>query len=155
MPKPLILQHQGKTLALSLEKVDRDRLYGYVDTEVLDEQGRRCELATLNADGKTLIGRGGTAVVTLSPTGQWCERSSLKAVDVTGCAITPVKSSFEAPVLLDKTATVDDYLTHNIQYIYQLNIEGDAAALLAELGAGTIYAFPFSYRGGLEAYSAF
>jgi hypothetical protein len=155
MAKPLAVLHKGKSLALNLEKVDRSKLYGYVETEVLDEQSRRCELATLNGDGRTLVGRGGTALGLLSPNGLWRERSTLQALDLNGKPLTPVKSTFDAPVPLEKTATIDEYLAHNIQTVYQLTPDGDATDLVGDLRAGTIYSFPFSYRGGLEAHTGF
>jgi len=155
MAKQLTVNFKGIECNLGLEKVDRTKLYGYVDTEVHDEHGQLCELATLSGDGNTLIGRGGTAMATLSPNGLWRQKSSLKAVDPQGAVITPVKSTFEAPVVLDKTATIDDYLAHNIHLVYLLEPEGDSAELLEELRQGTIFSFPFSYRGGLEAYAGF
>jgi len=156
MAKPLVLQYQGAPLALGLEKVDRTKLYGYVDTEVLDEQGQRCELTTLSGDGHTLVGRGGTALAALSPAGLWREKSSLRAVDPQDHVITPVKSSFDAPIVLDKQATIEDYLQHNIHLVYRLHVEeGELDPLLVELKRGAIYTFPFSYRGGLEASAGF
>jgi hypothetical protein len=155
MAKPLVLLHRNYPLNLSLEKVDRTKLYGYVDTEVLDERGQRCDMATLNGDGSTLVGAGGTAFATLSPNGQWCDKTTLQPVDREGMPIIPVKSSFDAPIPLDRTATIDEYLAHNIHLLYRLDIDGDAAALLEELRGGTIYTFPFSYRGGLEPHTAF
>lgn len=156
MAKPLVLQYQGAPIALGLDKVDRSKLYGYVDTEVLDEQGQRCELTTLSGDGHTLVGRGGTALAALSPAGLWREKSALRAVDLQGNVITPVKSSFDAPIVLDKQASIDDYLQHNIHLVYRLTVEeGELDPLLAELKSGVIYTFPFSYRGGLEASAGF
>ena len=151
MAKQLTVQYKSHELNLSLEKVDRTRLYGYVDTEVLDEHGQHCELATLNGDGNTVIGRGGTTLATLSPNGLWRDKSALQAVDLEGKIVTPVKSSFDAPIVLDQVASVDDYLAHNIHLLYKLDIDGDTSALRDDLRGGTIYTFPFSYRGGLEA----
>jgi hypothetical protein len=155
MSKALTVQYKGREITLAIEKVDRTRLYGYVETEVLDEGSRRCQLVTLNGDGHTLAGRGDTANVLLSPTRDWRERSQLTPVDTAGKPITPVPSTFAAPVALDATATVDDYLAHNVHLVYHLTCEGDMEDLLADLRAGAIYRFPFSYRGGLEAYPAF
>jgi hypothetical protein len=155
MAKPLVLMYKDRPLNLSLEKVDRTKLYGYVDTEVLDEHGQRCEMATLNGDGNTLVGAGGTAFATLSPSGAWCDKASLQPVDREGMPIVPVKSSFDAPIPLDTKATIDEYLAHNIHLLYKLDIDGDATALLEELRGGAIYTFPFSYRGGLEPHIGF
>lgn len=155
MAKPLTVVFRGETANLELEKVERSKLYGYVDTEVVDDAGRPCELATLIADGHSIVGKGGTALAYLSPDGHWRKKSDLTAVDVRGRVIEPVKSTFDAPVFLEATASIDEYLSHNIHLIYRMTPEAAAPALTAELAAGTIFRFPFSYRGGLEASAGF
>jgi hypothetical protein len=155
MAKPLIVEFHGESVNFTLEKVDRSKLYGYVDTEVLDEAGKRCELATFAGNGHSIVGKGGTAIAYLSPSGHWRKRSELRAVDVHGQVITPVKSTFDAPVKLEAKATVDEFLSHNINLIYRLTPDEDHAALKKELQDGTIFHFPFSYRGGLEASAGF
>lgn len=155
----LQLQYHGASIACDLSKVDRSKLYGYIDTEVLDEQQRPCRLATLASDGRTLLPSGGVALAYISPNGLWREKSDLKAVDLEGKDIQPVISTFKAPITLDQTATAEDLLDHNIRMSYLLTPEGEAAefppALLAALAEGKMFTFPFSYRGGLTADTAF
>ena len=155
MAKPLVFNFAGSELAFSLSKVDRSRLYGYKELEVLDEKGGKCELATLASDGQTIIGRGGTGLATFNADGLWCEKSQLKPVDLDGKEIQPVPSSYTAPIPLAKTATVDEYLQHNIRLVYQLASEGDVAPIRQPLAEGKIFKFPYSYRGGLEADAGF
>jgi hypothetical protein len=155
MAKPLVVEFEGETVNLSLSKVERSKLYGYVETEVVDEAGKRCELATLTGDGHSIVGKGGTASAYLSPNGQWRKKADLKPVDLNGKVITPVKSTFDSTITLDKKATVDEYLSHNINTIYCLTPDEENEALKIELAAGTIFQFPFSYRGGLEASAGF
>jgi hypothetical protein len=151
MPRALILRHRGVELSFTIEKLDRTKLYGSVDVEAIDDQGRRCELATLASDGKTLLGKGGTAAAFLSQDGSWLDRGTLKPVDAFGDPITPVPSSFSAPVELGEETDVDDYLQHNVKSVYALTTEADLEALRAELKQGKIYKFPYSFRGGLVA----
>ncbi len=155
MAKQLIVEFDGEEIPLELQKIDRTKLYGYVENEVLDDAGKKCELVTICGDGHTLAGKGGTALAYLSPQGQWCEKADLQPIGSNGQPIIPVKSSFDAPVPLTNTATPDDLLSHNIHLVYQLTSEAQHPKLLAELKQGTIYTFPFSYRGGLEADVAF
>lgn len=155
MAKPLILSLAGKEIPCGMERVDRSKLYGYVELEVLDEQGRRCELATLCSDGRTVVGRGGTAFGYLSPGGLWRDKSSLTPVGLHGEPITPVASTFAGAVPLAEKATIDDYLSHNIKSVYLLRPEEAADQLVAELREGVIYKFTYSYRGGLEPDTAF
>ncbi len=155
MAKPLVFHFKDGDFAFGLNKVDRSRLYGYKEVEVLDEKGRRCELATLGGDGHTVIGRGGSSFAQLSVDGEWCDKSALKPVNTEGHEITPVPSSYSAPVNLTEPTTVADYLQHNIRLVYVLEPEGDASPLYEELKGGAIYRFPYSYRGGLEADAGF
>ena len=155
MAKPLVVEFQGATLNLDLEKVDRSKLYGYTETEVQDESGKRCELATLTGDGHSLVGKGGAALAYLSHDGLWRKKAELKPVDPQGNVLTPVKSTFDATVPLDRKVSIDDYLSHNIHLVYRLVPQEDAADLIAELKGGVIYQFPFSYRGGIEASAGF
>lgn len=161
MAKPLVFQFGGSELAFQLNKIDRSKLYGYKELEVLDQQGRRCELATLAGDGHTVVGRGGAALATLDADGRWCDKSQLKPVDVEGKEITPVTSSYGAAINDLQACSVDDYLQHKIRLVYQLEAEpspqpspirGEGAlSLRDELTKGTIFKFPYSYRGGIEA----
>ena len=160
MAKPLVFQLGDTDLAFAVDKVDRSKLYGYKEVEVLDETGRPCNLATLADDGRTVVGKGGTGLGYVSADGLWCEKSQLKPIDLEGNEIRPVASSFSAPIKLFETASVDDYLGHNIRLVYVLTAEDEQpedalAALADELRRGTIFAFPYSYRGGLEADAGF
>lgn len=153
MARALVLRHRGVELAVQLNKLDRAKLYGSVEVEALDNQGRKCELATLASDGKTLLGRGGTALGFVSADGHWLDRATLKPVNGMGETLVPVPSSFAAPVDVITEATVEDYLAHNVKSVYLLEVEAGASVepLRAELAAGKIYRFPYSFRGGLVA----
>lgn len=155
MAKPLIFQWGDRHLPFNMNKVDRSKLYGYKEVEVQDDQDRRCELATLAEDGRTVVGRGGTAFGQFSPDGTWRDKTELRPVDIDGQEIQTVPSSFSAPVKLFDTATFDEYLRHNIRLVYQLSTDEDLADLIAELSRGTVFRFPYSYRGGLEADAGF
>ncbi|MFO0824622.1 MAG: hypothetical protein U0792_16140 [Gemmataceae bacterium] len=155
MAKPLVFQFREQLIEVALEKIDRAKLYGYAETEVQDEAGKRCELATLLGDGHSIVGKGGSAIAYLSADGLWRTRSELQPIDVHGKPITPVKSSFDAPIPLADTATIDEFLSHNIHLIYQIVPAAEPTELLAELKRGAIFRFPFSYRGGVEASPAF
>ncbi len=155
MPRQLTFQFGEATFAFEMQKVDREKLYGFKETEVRDEEGRACELATLADDGCTLIGRGGTGFGYRSATGLWCEKKSLKPIDLEGHEIQPVPSSFDAPIELAGSVDAETYLNHNLRSVYMMEAVDPADPLLAELKKGTIFAFDFSYRGGLEADAAF
>jgi hypothetical protein len=155
MARPLIFQFGEQEIAGSLNKIDRSKLYGYKEVEALDDQGQRCDLATLADDGQTLVGKGSTALGWLDGQGQWRQKTELKPVDQQGKEIQPVASSYDAPIKLDETATIDEFLQHDIRLIYALESETDLTSLKEKLSSGTIYRFSYSYRGGLDADAGF
>jgi hypothetical protein len=153
--RPLVFQFGDRDIPFTLNKVDRSKLYGYKEMEALAETGQRCDLATLADDGCTVVGRGGTGIGQLSADGLWCEKQTLKPVDPEGKEVKPVPSSFSAPIRLFESASVGEYLNHNIRLVYQVTSENDIDDLVEELKKGTVFSFPYSYRGGLVADAGF
>ena len=123
MAKALVFQLDEFSIPLTMKKVDRSKLYGYKEVEVLDENEQRCELATLAEDGRTVIGIGGTAMAYLSVDGDWCERTEIIPINLEGEEISPVPSSFSAPVDLKDTVPMEFYLEHNIRLVYQMHFD--------------------------------
>ena len=115
----------------------------------------RSTLRDLADDGCNLIKSGGISLTTLSPDGNWLEKKTLTPTDNQGQKINPVPSSYAAPVPLETKVTIEDYLSHDIRAVYEASSETDFSALMAELKAGAIYQFPYSFRGGLEPDSGF
>jgi len=70
----------GKSVFAELTKVDRDKVYGWVQERFLDCQGSLLTWATLLLDGKTLVGTGGTALKTLGPDGAEVSKSTLLVI---------------------------------------------------------------------------
>jgi len=155
MAKPLVFQWGENQFSFAMEKVDRAKLYGFKETEVLDDGGQRCVLATLAQDGHTVIGRGGTGLGNLTVDGTWIEKPQLTPVDPSGQKLQPISSSFAAPVTLSDKATIDEYLDCAMRSIYLLQAEGEAGPLVEELKQGTIFRFAYSFRGGLEPDSGY
>ena len=155
MAKPLVFQLGDREYSFQLNKVDRSKLYGFKTVRALNDADHDCELATLAGDGRTLVGKGGTALGWLDAEGGWREKKELKPVNKEGAEITPVESSFAAPVKLFDTATPEEYLECNVRLVYAIETEDDIDDIMSELKRGTIFSFPYSYRGGLEADAAF
>lgn len=156
MARQLVLSLDGNEFPVGIVKIDREKLYGSVEIEAFDEKGREASLRVLAADGKTLIDKGGTALTTVNSKGVSVDRSTLMAIDQDGDEIEPVPSSFNAPNEL-KLSSADEYLENIVKSVYLLQPGegGDLKYLMDHLKGGHIYAFPFSYRGGLEYDNAF
>ncbi len=156
MARPLILSLDGQEFAVTLVKIDRDKLYGKVDIEAFDDKGREASLRVLAADGKTLIDKGGTALATITDLGDSIDRNDLVPIDADGEEIEQVPSSFSQTNDL-QPAAVEDYFLQIVKSVYILgSYEGsDIAALNDHLATKQIFTFPFSWRGGIEYDNAY
>jgi hypothetical protein len=133
----------------AIVKIDRSKLYGEVDVEAFDESGARLDLVSIASDGKTLFGKGGVAFATMNQDGDFVEKSELIPIGEDGEVIDISESSFVGEIELSETATVEQYLSHQVKSVYSLENTEDPEALKEILSDGTIYTFPFSYRKGI------
>ena len=145
----------GGEFSAEIEKVDRGTLYGSGVVEAFDEDDNRCDLITLDGDGRTMIPVGGVANVVVSEDGDLLSANDLIAVTADDQVIEPVKSSFLDPIEISQKASIEDYLSHLVKSVYQLVPGENFESLVDLLGSGDIYKFPFSYRGGFAADTAF
>jgi hypothetical protein len=156
MARALVLSLDGEDLPVHMQKVDREKLYGNIEIEAFDDAGNKAYLQILDADGKTLLDTGGTALATLDELGNSVDRKKLIPITTEGEEIEPVPSSFSAPNPLYKS-TIEEYLSHTIKSVYVLTpVEGSNFGHLKDaLSGDAIYKFDFSYRGGIEYDTAF
>lgn len=150
--RKLKFDFEGNVVEAGMVKIDRWKLYGSVDVQALGPNGDECRMADLADDGKTLIGKGGAGMGVLSLDGDWISRKDLTPVTPEGVKITPVVSSFSAPVTLEKS-TVEECLSHQVRSAYQLRM--DHCLLLEALQNGEVFKFNYSYRGGISYDTAF
>jgi len=156
MPRNLTFVHDSEKFVCEINKVDRTKLYGTVSTETLDKDQRRCDLATLAYDGRTVISMGGTAIGYMNPQGEWLSRADLTAVDAEGTPIEEVESSFKVDLALDQEVSVEEFLDHSVRLIYYLKPEeGNTGPCEQALADGKIFKIAFSYRGGTSVDPAF
>ncbi len=155
MPRKLEFVFKGNSFHAAIHKVDRTKLYGSVDVETLDAEGRKCGLATLAGDGKTLIPYGGTAFGYVNDEGSWVDRGDLVAVDLEGNELPEVESSFSKPTELSWRVSIEEFLDHSIRLCYALESEEFDPAFRKEIEDGGIFRVAFSYRGGVDPDTAF
>ncbi len=139
----------GKNGAIDVEsvllRVTREKLYGYTVIEAHDRDGKRCQQMKLADDGRTLIGE--SKLVRLTEDGRACEKPAY--IDGDGQVLPVVPSTFDAPVELVKTVTMQEMLNYRIGAVYNL-----PAVNWGHLVAN-IYTFPFTYRAGVNPKTAF
>lgn len=156
MARKLEFQFGSGTFTCTIEKVDRSKVYGHVATKVYDANDKPCELATIARDGRTIIPFGGTASGYVNTEGLWIDRDELVPIDRDGKSIDEVPSSFKAPIKLEQEVMIEEFLNHPIRLTYLLSNNTDINPdLHTKLKTGSIYKFPFSYRGGIHYDPAF
>ncbi len=143
------------SFAASIVKVDRTKLYGDVRIDAFDEDGNPCELLSIAGDGQTLFGRGGISFATMNLDGEFTDKNELIPIGDDGEVIDLSESSFVGEIELSETATVEEYLAHQVKSVYVLEEAADTSVLNELLNDGEIYTFPFSYRKGIIVDTAF
>ncbi len=154
MAKPIQFTGAGINCTAQIEKVDRDKVYGWVDTQVFDDKGAVCVTASLLEDGKTLIPAGGFALKLLSSDGNEVARKDLIAKNADGEVLEQIPSVFDRTVTLRPNATIEDYLDLQVKVVYQLTVESGKDELMAALSTQFL-SFDFNYRAGYEVDTGF
>lgn len=156
IPKTLTLSLDGYEFSVAFTKVERSDLYGGVEIEAFDERGHPASIMVLASDGNTLIDKGGTALEMVNKAGDSVDRADIRVVDLEGESIPEMKSSFSQTNKLT-SATAEDYLSLIVKSVYWLRSDEGSTLdpLMANLAAGEIFSFPFSYRDGIETDEAF
>mgnify|MGYP001569781997 CR=1 FL=1 len=143
----------GQPFTCELHKVDRDKLYGWVDTVAVDKDGKECHIGSISTDGMHLFSRGSFELGYLDVGGHWLERDALSVVDADNQLLEKRESSFNAEIALVDTVPIDTYLAHAIKSVYQL--EADPALLEQVKACAEIYCFEFNYYASYDPNTAF
>lgn len=141
--------------AAALTKVDRDKVYGFIELKVKDDSANPCILGSILDDGKTLILNGSTALKTVDAKYNELDKKQLKVVYQNGEDAILVPSSFDGEVKLS-AASFDDFFNLEIASVYQLEFEDSSALKSASdyLANGKLLRFIFNYRADYEGADA-
>ena len=155
MAKNLTFSINKTNYSAGITKVDRDKVYGFVEEQVLDKNGNLCSTGALLDDGQTLVLTGATAMKTVTDNNEEVDKKALKAVYMDGKDAILVPSSYEGTIELAK-ATIDDLFNLEVNSIYQLTWEDASAksSMLKELENDNLFSFVFNYRADYEGADA-
>jgi len=153
MARKLTLIMDGEPIELALNKLDRDKLYGYKETIAVDGQDVPLKKEYLDEWGSVLIDQTGTGY--LDESRRWQTRDELVQVDETDHELALYPSTFDEAVPLEERISMRDFLDYEISTVYQLDgyaVEGLAEKLSAHDG---LFCFSFNYRAGYQPKTAF
>ena len=146
----------GESYPLEVIKLERDKLYGWSEVEARNAHGELCSSVHYHPATGTILPSGTLTSGTITPAGEWVDRSQLKAINREGKEAPLVESSFKAPIELAATVSIDTFLEHRITSVYTLQGESGVPELIrAVSNSPEIYTFPFNYRTDYEASPAF
>ena len=141
--------------AAALTKVDRDKVYGFIEVKVNDDKGNPCKMGSLLDDGKTLVLNGSTAIKTVDASFNELDKKELKVVYQDGKDAVLVPSSYEGEVNLTETS-LDDLFNLEVTSVYQLDFEDalQKKSVSDFLASGKVARFLFNYRADYEGADA-
>lgn len=141
--------------AAALTKIDRDKVYGFIELKVNDDKGKLCIMGSLLDDGRTLVLNGATALKTVDASFNELDKKELKVVYQDGKDAVLVPSSYEGEVTLTET-NLDDLFNLEITSVYQLDFEDTTQkkSVIDYLANGNAARFVFNYRADYEGADA-
>jgi len=155
MAKNLTFVIGDEKFSAGISKVDRDKVYGYVEEVVTDKEGNLCTVGSLLDDGQTLVLSGATALKTVDAKLNEVDKKTLKTVFQDGKDAVLIPSSYDSEIQL-KESGMDDLFNLEVSTVYQLTWEDVAskASLLKLLENGKVFQFVFNYRADYEGADA-
>ena len=155
MAKAIALRLAGEVSSFSFARLDRNKLYGHKERQVVDQDGKRCTSAYLSSDGAALVPSGGLAMLYVDEGFATIERSTLRAVDDQGADVPLLPSTLGVEQDLEGPVPPQRLLDHTIHTVYQLQSEVLGANLTAALSAGKIFCAPFNFRDDYQRHTLF
>jgi hypothetical protein len=156
MAKTITFNTGEKSFQAAINKVDRDKVYGYIEESISDANGEICLTGNLPDDGSTIILSGATALKTVDFNNNEVDKKSLKAVYMDGKDATLIPSSYDGEVKLE-LANADDLYNLEVTAVYQLDFENLSVAkkdVLTYFEGEKYYRFVFNYRADYEGADA-
>ena len=155
MAKAIQFKAGESKFAATLTKIDRDKVYGFIELKVSDDKGNLCSLGNLLDDGSTIVLNGATAMKTVDESNKELDKKTLKVVYQDGKDAVLVPSSYDQEVVLQE-ASLDDLFNLEITAVYQLGFEDENQknTTLAYFSDGKVARFQFNYRPDYEGADA-
>jgi hypothetical protein len=156
MAKPITFNTGEKSFQAAINKVDRDKVYGYIEESISDANGEICLSGNLLDDGSTIILSGATALKTVDFNNNEVDKKSLKAVYMDGKDATLIPSSYDGEVKLE-LVNADDLYNLEVTAVYQLDFENLSVSkkdVLSYFEGEKYYRFVFNYRADYEGADA-
>lgn len=153
MARSLHFSLAGESFACEFAKLDRNKLYGWVERKAYDKNGKECYFGSISSDGTHIFGRQSFEQGYLDNQGQWLSSADLKLVDADNQELPKFESTLKSEINLLETVPVDTYLNYVAKSVYEL--DASPSLLAAVQAQDEIFTFPFNYYASHEPDAAF
>ena len=153
MARSLNFSLKGSEVAVSIEKVDRKKIYGWVEKKAIDRNDKICHFGSISSCGMHIFGKESFEQGYLDEQGSWVEKTSLKVVDSNGEVLEKEEASFKKTIELSEVVSVDEYLNHSVKSVYELDAPEEVEKAVKE--ADGVYKFEFNYTASYSPDPAF
>lgn len=155
MGKNLKFVINGNSFEAGISKVDRDKVYGFVEEVVTDRDGNICTTGNLLDDGQTIVLSGATSLKTVDDSFAELDKKALKTVYMDGTDAKLIPSSYDGDIDL-QVAEMDDLFNLEVTAVYQCTWEDTSvkSSMLELLKDGSLFRFVFNYRADYEGADA-
>ena len=153
MARSLAFTLGNEELSVPIEKLNRDKVYGWVEKKYVDRNGAECFFGSISEDGTHIFGKEAFESGYVNEAKVWLERSDLTVVNTQGEVLAQHEASFKHAIDLKQTVSIDEFLNHVCKSVYQL----DAPQSLIDTikNSDEIFVFPFNYTASYSPDSAF
>ncbi len=147
---------RGSIFRAGINKIDRDKIYGYVKEFTYDANGEECVMGSVLNDGSTFVLSGSTAIKKVDGQLHELGKDDIKTVKLDGSEAELVASVFEEEKELSEFP-LEKVLDLQVELAYQLSFEDDDEknAALKLIDKDKAYYFVYNWRTDYEGSDAF
>lgn len=150
MARSINVEWKGKESSFSFAKLDRSKLYGKKRRIPVDQDGHKCDLASIDVATGTLLRSGMTAQGYFSSAGEWIPNSELVGLDADGKEVEKVPSTLGVAQKAEQ-AKLEDLLDLRVDSVYALEPAEVDKDIAGELESGVVFTIPFNYRADYQS----
>ena len=122
----------AESIKLELDKVDRRKIYGWVEKKAFDRHGKECYMGSISDDGLNIFGKESFEQGFVNDAGEWVEKGETILLGEDGNELEEKESSFKSVVELSETVSVDEYLLYNCHRLLNQNSQAEVALMHAQ-----------------------
>lgn len=153
MAKKINFNIKSENFELNIEKLDRKKVYGWIEKVVLDKNDNLCKTVYFSSEENMLIASKGIARDSFNEEGNIIDKSKIVRLNEDDEEVVIKESSFKSSIALESIVSVECMLEHNIEAVYFMGNDEKFVEILKSIDG--FFTFEFNYRDSYEGKPAF